>query len=487
MDLTVLNLAVPHLTMALAPTSTQLLWIVDIYGFLVAGLLVTMRTLGDRIGRRRLLLIGAVAFGVASLLAAFSTSAAMLIATRALLGMAAATLAPSTLSLLRNMFLDPAQRTFAVGVWIMSFSVGAVIGPLVGGLLLEHFWWGSVFLIAVPVMLLLLVLGPILLPEFRNPDAGRLDLVSAFLSLVAVLMVIHGLKQIAYAGFGWLCLATIIAGVAVGIAFVRRQHRLSDPLMDLRLFRLPAFSGALAANTLTFFANFGVFLFIAQYLQMVLGLTPRSAGLWTVPSSLGFVAGSMLTPAVVRYVRRRLVIPGALALAAVGLGVLTQVDGPGALPMLITGSVVFALGLAPVITLATDIMVSAAPPERAGAAAAISETSSEFGGALGIALLGSVGAIVYRGVMRSATPIGLSPEISEAARDTLGGAVVAASELADQRRVELLESARDAFSRAFEVVATASAVLLIVAAILAALLLRHIDEETSDFAATEQS
>src|SRR6266545_4048436 len=203
MDLTVLNLAVPHLSADLRPSSVQLLWIVDVYGFLVAGLLITMGTLGDRIGRRRLLLAGAAAFGVASLLAASSTSAGMLIAARALLGVAGATVAPSTLSLIRNMFLDPRQRTVAISVWITSFSVGGAIGPLAGGVLLEWFWWGSVFLLAVPVMALLLVLGPILLPEFRDPQAGRLDLVSAGMSLVAVLAVVWGLKQLAQDGPGW--------------------------------------------------------------------------------------------------------------------------------------------------------------------------------------------------------------------------------------------------------------------------------------------
>ena len=239
MDLTVLNLAVPSLSADLKPSSAELLWIVDIYGFLVAGSLITMGTLGDRIGRRKLLMIGAAVFGIASMFAAFSTSAAMLIATRALLGVAAATLAPSTLSLIRNMFLDPHQRTVAISVWIMSYSAGAAIGPLIGGVLLEHFWWGSVFLINVPVMLLLLGLAPVLLPEFRDPNAGRLDPLSAVQSLAAVLAVIYGLKRIAEGGFGWIAVLSIIAGIAVGDAFMRRQSKLADPLIDLKLFRIP--------------------------------------------------------------------------------------------------------------------------------------------------------------------------------------------------------------------------------------------------------
>src|SRR5688572_30827969 len=214
MDLTVLHMAVPQLSTDLEPTSAQLLWIIDIYGFLVAGSLITMGTLGDRIGRRRLLLTGAAAFGVASLLAAFSTSANMLIATRAILGVAGATVAPSTLSLIRNMFLDPRQRTVAISVWITSFSIGGAIGPLIGGILLQSFWWGSVFLISVPVMVLLLIVGPRLLPEYRDPSPGKPDPVSAGMSLAAVLLVIFGLKQIAQDGISPWPVATIVAGVA---------------------------------------------------------------------------------------------------------------------------------------------------------------------------------------------------------------------------------------------------------------------------------
>ena len=484
MDLTVLNLAVPHLTRALNPTSTQLLWIVDIYGFVLAGMLIPMGTLGDRVGRRRLLLIGAVAFGAASLLAAFSTSAEMLIATRAILGIAAATLAPSTLSLLRNMFLDAQQRTFAISVWIMSFSLGAVIGPLIGGALLQYFWWGSVFLIAVPAMILLLILGPMFLPTFRKPDPGRLDFFSAVLSLVSVLLAIHGLKHIAYGGVALIPLVTIAAGVAVGFAFVRRQRRLTDPMIDLHLFRIPAFNATLAANTLTFFANFGIFLFVAQYLQLVLGMSPLQAGLWSTPAYLGFVVGSILTPAIVRHVAPARVMPASLVVAAGGLVILTQTDRVAGLPILVAGSVVFALGLAPVTTLATDIMVGTAPPERAGAAAAISETSSEFGGALGIAVLGSIGTAVYRGIMTRATPDGVPRALLDDVQDTLGAAVAVASQIAESDRAALLDVARDAFARAFEIVNVTAAVILVAAGVIAALLVRPVRAEGTEGTAT---
>lgn len=395
MDLTVLNLALPALGADLEPSTVQLLWIVDIYGFLVAGSLITMGTLGDRIGRRRLLMIGAAVFGAASVLAAFSTSAGMLIATRALLGVAGATLAPSTFSLIRNMFHDPQERTFAIGVWITSYSAGAAIGPLLGGALLQFFWWGSVFLLAVPVMVLLLVLAPVLLPEYRDPNAGRIDFSSAALSLAAVLALIFGLKQAAQHGFSWLSILTVLIGTALGAAFVQRQRTLADPLIDLHLFRAPAFSASLAIYTLGTFVAFGIFVFMTQYLLLVLEMAPLEAGLWTVPFALGFILGSMLAPRLVRSFRPADVMAGGMAIAALGYILLTQVsrtEGPG---LLVTGMVLQSIGMAPVFTLTNDLIMATAPPERAGAASGISETASELGGALGIALLGSLATAVY--------------------------------------------------------------------------------------------
>ncbi|HKX46397.1 MAG TPA: MFS transporter, partial [Planctomycetota bacterium] len=421
MDLTVLNLAVPALSADLEPSSAQLLWIVDIYGFLVAGSLITMGTLGDRIGRRKLLLIGAAAFGIASVVAACSTSAGMLIASRALLGVAGATLAPSTLSLIRTLFHDPEQRTFAIGVWITSYSVGAAIGPLLGGVLLQYFWWGSVFLLGVPVMVLLLALGPKLLPEYRDRDAGRIDLTSAAMSLVAILAVIYGLKLLAQDGLDGRSAVPIAVGAAVGAAFVRRQRRLQDPLVDLRLFRSPAFSASLTAYMLATFLAFGVFVFVAQYLQLVLGLSPLQAGLWTMPWPLGFVVGSLLTPRLVRRTSPAALMAGGLLVAAVGFALLGRLDVSSSPALFVASSVLFSLGLAPVFTLATDLVVGSVPPERAGTAAALSETSSELGGALGIAVLGSIGVAVYRSGMSRGLPEALPHDAAAAARDTLGG------------------------------------------------------------------
>lgn len=467
MDMTVLNLAVPHLAADLGPSAAELLWIADVYGFMVAGALMTMGTLGDRIGRRRLLLIGAAFFGVASAAAAFATSPIQLIAARALLGLAAATLAPSTLSLIRNMFEEDGERRIAIGLWIASFSAGAAIGPVVGGLLLEFFWWGSVFLVNVPIMMVLLILGPMLLPEYRDSNAGRLDVVSAGQSLVAVLSVVWGLKRAAEHGPDAIVGAAIVAGLALGVIFLRRQRRLADPLVDLELFRSTAFSVAVGVNLAGFFFMFSIFFFVPQYLQLVVGLSPFEAGLWTLPSGIAFIAGSLLVPWIAARLRAERVLIAALVVAATGFAVLTQVDATGSLATAVVGSVAFSLGLTPVITLTTDIVVGAAPPERAGSAAALSETSNELGGTLGIAVLGSVAMAVYRGAMAS-EPAAAS---SEAARATIGGAVAAAEMLSADEAGALVAAAREAFTAGMQLTAGISVLGLLATAALAAVLL----------------
>ena len=474
MDLTVLHMAVPQLSTDLEPTSAQLLWIIDIYGFLVAGSLITMGTLGDRIGRRRLLLTGAAAFGVASLLAAFSTSANMLIATRAILGVAGATVAPSTLSLIRNMFLDPRQRTVAISVWITSFSIGGAIGPLIGGLLLQSFWWGSVFLISVPVMVLLLIVGPRLLPEYRDPSPGRLDIVSAAMSLTAVLSVIFGLKQIAQDGPSLVPFLIILGGIAIAILFGRRQLHLDVPLVDLRLFGQPGFSASLATYGLSILVLFGGFLFLPQYLQLVLGLAPFAAGLWTLPWALAFIVGSSLTPPLVRRMNPAYLMAGGLVMSAVGFAMFSMIGAGTSFAWFATGSSLFSLGMAPVFTLTTDLIIGTAPAERAGAASAISETSAELGGALGIALFGSIGVAIYRLAMADRIPATLPASEVESARSTLGGAVAAASQLNGQDGAVLIDAGRSAFIDALRLCAGISVVGSLALAVFVAMTLRHV-------------
>jgi MFS transporter, DHA2 family, multidrug resistance protein len=474
MDMTVLYLAVPHLSADLNPSSSQLLWILDIYGFLVAGFLITMGNLGDRVGRRKLLMIGGAAFAAASIAAAYSTSAGMLIGTRAVLGIAGATLMPSTLALIRNMFHDPAQRTTAIAAWMSSFMIGTVIGPLVGGALLERFWWGSVFLLAVPAMVLLLVAGPILLPEYRDPNPGRLDLISVGLSLAAVIVTIFGIKEIAKEGLTGFPILAILAGIAIGVIFVRRQRALPQPLLDLELSTNRKFSASLGTLTLALFALSGVFFFLAQYLQLVLGLTPLQAGLWTLPQAGAMIVAAAVTSTVARRIGPAWVMTGGLMLAVAGLGMLSRLDGTSDLALLVVGQAVMSLGFGPTMILGIDMIVGAAPPNRAGSASAISETSQEFGFAIGVAILGSIGTAVYRRSLTDRLPDGVSGEVRTVALDTLGGAIEVAGLLTPVLNAELVASAREAFTQGLQFNVTVAAMLTAGAALVPVIFLRHV-------------
>ncbi|TCB95516.1 MFS transporter [Micromonospora zingiberis] len=456
-DATVLYLALPHLTTDLWPTATQTLWIVDIYGFMIGGFLITMGTLGDRIGRRRLLMLGALAFGAASVLAAYATDPTVLIAARALLGVAGATLMPSTLALITTMFRDPAQRGMAIGVWAACFSAGLAAGPLIGGALLELFWWGSVFLLAVPVMVVLLVAAPILLPEAKDPQAGRIDLVSVALSLAAMLPAIYGLKVIATEGTDAGALAALVASVVFGVLFVRRQRALADPLLDIRLFTRPSFLGALLALLVGLAVVGVVYLFATQYLQMVSGLSPLHAGLWLLPSAVAMIVTSIVAPMLARKIAPGLLVAASLAVSAVGYLLLAFVDGPNGLALVVAGLIVIYLGIGPMMALGTDLVVSRAPAERAGSAAAMSETSMEFGLALGVAVLGSLGAAVYRSELPGGTPA--------EATESLAGALAVGD-------ADLVAAARDAFTSAMNAVGWAGAAAAVLIAVVTALLVR---------------
>lgn len=474
LDATVLNLAVPDISADLGPSSTQLLWTVDIYGFMIAGFLVTMGTLGDRIGRRRLLMAGALGFGLASVLAARSTSPEMLIVARALLGLTGATLMPSTLALISNMFKDPRQRGVAISVWVTCFSVGIAVGPVLGGLLLEWFWWGSVFLLGVPVMVVLLVAAPLLLPEYRDPAAGRVDAASVVLSLVTVGPGIYGVKRLAEHGVDALAVAALLTGAVFGVLFVLRQRRLTDPLLDLRLFRNRAFSAALLVLLLGLGVMGGLYLFITQYLQLVEGLSPLQAGLWLLPAAVALIVASSLTPALARRIRPGYVVGGALLVSVVGYALITQVDSGGGLPLLVTGFVLVYTGISPMMVLGTDLVVGSAPPEKAGSAAAMSETGMEFGIALGIAGLGSVVTAVYRDETADTLPRGLQEDSAHAARDTLANADAVARELPGPLGRELLEPAREAFTGGLNVAAGVAGAVVAVLAVAAMVLLRQV-------------
>jgi DHA2 family multidrug resistance protein-like MFS transporter len=449
MDLTVLNLAVPHLTVALAPSGSQLLWIVDIYGFVLAGALITMGAIGDRIGRRRLLLIGAAAFGLTSVLAAFAPTAWVLIAARALLGLAAATLAPSTLSLISNIFRNDRQRRFAIGVWMASFSLGGAIGPLIGGALLEHFWWGSVFLLSVPVMLLLLVAGPILLPEYKDPESSRIDLLGALLSLTAMLALVYGIKHMVVGDIDPISLLALAAGLLIGTVFVHLQLKSSAPMLDVRLFTRTAFAVPVLIYFIGLFVSFGTLLLLAQYLQLVLGMSPFEAGLWTLFSAAGFLSGSLAAPSAAGRWGVSKVIPMSLGLAFAGFSLLAWSVLAGAFTLVLAAAFLMALGVGPVLTLSTDLIVGAVPPERAGSAAAIAETSSELGGALGIAIMGSLAIAVYRREIALSLDASVPSEIRTMVADNLAAANQALSVTGDTGMARLASAATAAFNAGF--------------------------------------
>lgn len=471
-DFSVLNLALPQLTRDLSPSSIQQLWILDIYGFVMAGFLITMGTLGDRLGRRRLLLSGAAAFGSASVLAAFSSSAGMLIAARALMGVAAATLAPSGLALINHMFQDPKQRAAAVAVFTGGFMGGAVAGPVVGGVMLANFWWGSVFLLAVPVVLLLLATGPILLPEYRSPEAGRPDPVSVLLSLAAILPAVYGITELTRDSRQYMAWGAIVVGVVSGALFVVRQLRLADPLLDLRLFADRTFRGAASLSLVGGAVQGGSLLMINLYLQMVEGYSPLRAGLLMVPPALAMFVTIGLGPALARSIRPAYIIAAGMAVSAVGYLVITQVS-VGGLTLLIVGFAIAMAGIGPGLSLGYGMVLEAAPREKAGAASATVETGGQLGVATGIAILGSLGNAVYRSHV--VVPPGLPPRLASAAHDSVAEAVAVVGNIPrNGAAASLLESARSAFTSGLHSVSLIGAALFIGLAILAMATLRQV-------------
>lgn len=441
----VLLLALSAVTDALDPSSSQQLWILDIYGFTAASLMITMGNLGDRIGPRRLLLAAAAVFGIVSLVAAYSVSPGMLVGARAVLGAAGAAIVPCTLSLISKLFPDARQRATALGVWGGCISVGAVVGPIVGGVLLDHFWWGSAFLIGVPAMVVLLVLGPFLLPEYRNEHAGRIDAPSVLLSLGAILPAIQGMKRLASHGADWSAVAGLVLGAVFGWIFVRRQRRLDDPLVDVRLFTRRTFSVTLGSMMSFSMLSGGMMVFVAQYFQLVQGMTPLAAGLALVPGMITATVAFQLAPRLARRIRPGVLMPGGLAFTIVGMAVMTQATSTAAL---VIAFAVECIGAAPLMTLGTNLVMGSLPPERAGAAGALTQTGMEFGKSLGIAVLGSVVTATYRRQMDGQGGSSLGEAIHNGA-----GAAVA-------------DAARRAFISGFHVIAGIAAVALTVICIL---------------------
>ncbi|MFI9205446.1 MFS transporter [Streptomyces sp. NPDC053048] len=465
MDVSVLFYAVPAISESLGATGTQQLWIFDVYAFALAGLLITMGSLGDRIGRRRLLLLGAAAFGLASVAAAYAQSAEMLIAARAVLGIGGATLMPSTMALVRNLFRDDKERSKAIGIWSGAMAGGIALGSVVGGVLLEHFWWGSVFLINVPAMVLLLVLVPVLVPEFKDPRPGRFDLLSVPLSMGAVLPVIYGLKQIAADGFSRPMGLCVAAGAAVGCLFVRRQRTVPHAMISRELFRHRAFGTGVGLNALAAVGMMGSAFFTTQYLQSVLGKSPMEAALWGLVPSLAVAAVAPFATAAAQKADKARVIACGFLVAAAGYGVLT-LSGTGSLVTVLAGSALIACGIVSVMAPASDMALATAPPEKAGSAASLLETGQEFGGAMGMAVFGSIGTAVYRRDVEESMPAGLPGDVVAAVRETLGGAAGAATRLPDATGGSVLAAAREAFTHGMTVAAVGGAALLILGAAL---------------------
>ncbi|MCA5893750.1 MFS transporter [Isoptericola sp. NEAU-Y5] len=471
-DNTVLSFALPQISAALAPSGSQLLWIVDIYPLVLAGLLVPMGSLADRLGRRRVLLVGAVGFAAVSAVAAFAPTAGALVAARAGLGFFGAMLMPSTLSLLRSVFTDREERRLAIAVWAAGFAAGSAVGPIVGGVLLEHFWWGSVFLLAVPVLALLLATAPVFVPESRDPEPGRLDPLSVVLVMGAMVPVVYGIKSLAADGVTALTLAVMAAGVGAGVAFVRRQLRRPDPMLDVRLFAVPAFTGSVLVNLLSVFSLVGFLFFVSQDLQLVIGLSPVEAGTALLPGTVVMVVAGLAVVRVVRRVRPAHVVAAGLGISAVGYLVTALVAGRGEVGWISFAFVVLALGIGAAETVSNDLVVSTVPAAKAGAASAISETAYEIGAVLGTAVLGGILTASYAASV--VVPRGVSAADAATAVETLGGATTVAAGLSAGRAQALLDSAHAAFGSGVVLTSAIGFVAVVIAAGIALATLRDV-------------
>ncbi|WEG07414.1 MFS transporter [Microbacterium horticulturae] len=468
-DNTVLSFALPEIALDLEPTGIQQLWIIDAYPLVLAALLVTMGTLGDRFGRRRMLLIGATGFAVVSAVSSFAPSAGWLIAGRASMAVFGAMLMPSTLSLLRSIFTDRDQRRLAIAVWAAMFSAGAALGPIVGGLLLEHFAWGSVFLMAVPVLIPLLILAPLLVPESRDPKPGRVDPVSILLSVGMMLPTVYAIKEMAVAGLGGAVVPLLIAGGVFGVLFVRRQLNADEPMLDMGLFRRTAFTGALLVNLLSVLALVGFLFFVAQHLQLIVGLSPMEAGLALVPSLAAMIIAGLLVVPVASRVSPRVVIPVALAFSAAGYIGIALTTGPDTLLPTILASVSLGIGVGAAETVSNELILSAAPADKAGAASAVSETAYEAGTVLGTSIIGGLLTAVYRTSID--LPASLAPALADAARETLAGAMAVAGQVGGAVGDTVRAAAAVAFDQGMSIAAAIGAVLVVAAAVIAATML----------------
>lgn len=432
-----------------------------------------MGTLGDLFGRKRLLLIGGALFALASLSAAFSTSAEMLLISRAVLGVAGAAVMPSALALATGLFSDPKLRSRAIAIYVSSFMGGLTLGPIVGGLLLQHFWWGSAFLVALPGMALLLLAGPALLPEERSTHGGRLDPISVAMSLLAILPFIYGLKELARNGWSWSSLAVLLFGVVFGLLFVQRQRHLEHPLLDLKMFDNRTFRSGLTVNFVGGVVGTGTYLVLTLYLQNVVGISPLETGLLLVPPAVLMIIGNMVSPGLANHVRPAYLIAIGLVIAAVGFAMFSLAAATSSAWVIFSAFLVVQLGTGPMAALGNQIIMGSIPQEKAGAAGSIMQTFNELGLGLGIATLGTLGTAVYQSKVEDSLG-GLPAGVAEASRESIDRAVAVAGTLPRGQGDALLVAARDAFTSGVHVVGLVSAVLFVGLAALAAVTLRHV-------------
>ncbi|MER6288343.1 MFS transporter [Streptomyces sviceus] len=465
LDATVLHVAVPAVTEDLKPGAIELLWIVDVYPLVCASLLILFGTLGDRVGRRRVLLLGYGLFGVASGVAAVADTAQVLILARALLGVGGAMIMPATLSILRQVFPDRRERALAIGIWSAVAAVGAAVGPLLGGFLLEHFWWGSVFLVNIPLMLVSLPVGRMLLPESKGTGEGPWDVVGALTAAAGLFALVLGVKRLGGGDLDAFTAIPLVLGAALLVLFVRRQRRRTHPLVDLRMFARPAFSTSVGCIVLAMLALVGLELIAAQYLQLVLGLSPLETGLRLLPLTIAAMAAGLAGARLLRRFGPRLMVSAGFCLTALAVLLLTAMGDADNTGLLVFGFVLLGFGLETTLFGAYESMLSEAPPEQAGGAAAIGETSYQLGAGIGIALLGSVMNAAYTPGL-SRVP-GVPEAASRSAGHSLGEAYEVAGRLGGPAGVALRRAAQDSFVHGLHVTLLVSAGLLLLGAVMA--------------------
>lgn len=469
-DNTILAFALPSIAQEFRPAATTQLWIVDVYSLVLATLLVAMGSLGDRIGRRRMLMIGATGFALVSAAAAFAPSAGYLVAARAVLGFFGAMLMPSTLSLIRNIFEDASARRLAIAIWASFFTAGSALGPIVGGVLLEHFHWGAVFLVAVPILLPLLIFAPRLVPESRDPNPGPLDPTSVVLSLTTMLPLVWAIKSGAHDGLSWMVGGALVVTVASAMLFVRRQNQSATPMIDIKLFGYAPFASSILANFLSIVGLIGFIFFVSQHLQLVLGLSPLAAGLVTLPGAvLSMVAGIGVVRLVRWFAPHALVVTG-LVLVSLGFGMILLFRHDLTVAAVVASFIVLEVGVGISQTITNDTIVSSVPPAKAGAASAVSETAYELGAVVGTAILGTIFTAFYRANVQ--VPQGLSAGQTADAAESIGGATAVAQQLPPAVADKLLDSAKVAFDSGIAPTAIIAGLLTLVAAVVVALTFR---------------